>query len=1328
MFLKMIKESMGKSCHSRPCKLRYFMRILSSLSLRLLAVAAVAALCCTPIEAQQTLGGITGEVTDATGGVIPNVAITVVGEQTSLTRAAKTNGAGSYQLVNLPIGTYTLTFTAQGYEVQKTPHIAVQADRTATVNAQLKIGATSETVEVAASPLMNAVDTTNGYVLDNTQIDLAPLATGSFTGLATQSTGVSAELPGGTGVNAGLGNAPIWANGQRDTSNTFLLNGVDASNLFNGKSTSQVASFRVVNNTGSGNSTAGGIIQSSASIYLSIGNAIPSPAPETIEEVRVNASMYDAQQGSTAGAHLDMSTKAGANALHGNAYIHRGTSWLNAAPFFFNNDDDIPANQKVPQLHRYTAGGTVGGALIKDKLFGFIGYQHLHVSDQELGYSRFSVPVGLSDDRSAGGLAAVANSAWCPLPATETDSCPSLPASAVNNDSVNPGSSVAYNLFNQPAVNGESGKWLIPNPTGDATVNHPYNVSLPGTAYFIADQLVGDVDWNASAKDTLALKYFYQHDPTIAPYAYSNIPGWDQHLDAGSQVFSINNVNLLRSNLSVTETLGFIREKIYSTNAQPFSAESVGVNNLGSPYYSGATIVDILGSNTPTTLQTLNIGPGSNQGSLTGVFQNRVMPSASAIWTAGNHTVAFGGSWSHTQLNPRDRRPGVAGTVSSSDFGQFVQGLVTANDDFNTTTFLQGNGDRYYRTNQTGLYLQDKYQVRPNFSLTAGIRYDLNGAFSEKYGHIYNFDTSLFDPGTANDPTNSEGTFNNNGYVVAKNSSDTTLTGRQWGIGPRLGFAWSPAHFSNKIVVRGGTGFYYDRGELFSYLSPGYAAGEVHGGPFGVSQTQPFVNSQTCNLADASYYKGYIPTCAPTDANLSMPWGESLGPAPTGKASDITQYLPNAYEIANYGAAPFTMGAYDRKNKLPYSINYTLDIQWQPRSDLAVEVGYVGNLDRHQVIPTPFNQSQIATPASPIRGQLYSYGYTLVDSNFSPIALPANNGGALNSSYMTNSEGGNVDLRVPYIGYSSESIDYRAAGIGQYNAAQVHVDKRMSHGFQAGVSYTYSHATDEQSALGLFYNGDNPTNLRSGYALSDFDRKHVLNFTYTYQLPKFYTEGSLKGDLANGWSVNGVTVLQSGQPFSIIDYSGAVGSVYYSTFDGINNPIVPLSADCTPKSAVTGASGAFTGSGGKPALRPECFTIPLLNPGDLNGAIPANDPYETTFISHGQRNIFRQAPQKRADISVVKVTPFGERYKLRYTLDVFNLTNTTSFDVTGDNVTQNMNYNNYPTAGTTVSPTGCNASGQQSNSSFYNCPSGLGITLHTIGSPRQVQMSLRLDF
>ena len=234
-----------------------------------------------------------------------------------------------------------------------------------------------------------------------------PLSTGSFTSLAILSPGVNAELPSGTGANSGLGNQPIWANGQRDTSNGFLLNGVDASNLFNGKSTSQVASARVVNNTGVSGaaSSSAAVIQSTASPYLAIGQALPTPAPETIQELRVNTSMYDAQQGSTSGAHIDMSTASGTNSLHGSAYVHRGTDWLNAAPFFFKADPNIPADQKNPELHRYTAGGTLGGPIIKDKLFYFLSYQHTHVSDQEIGlvpHNRALLPYERSQSRCFG--------------------------------------------------------------------------------------------------------------------------------------------------------------------------------------------------------------------------------------------------------------------------------------------------------------------------------------------------------------------------------------------------------------------------------------------------------------------------------------------------------------------------------------------------------------------------------------------------------------------------------------------------------------------------------------------------------------------------------------------------------------------------------------------------------------------------------------------------------------------------------------------------------------------------------------------------------------
>ena len=1325
------------------------------------------------VHAQQTLGGITGTVTDTSGGALIDSQVTLVGEATKFTRSQKTNNVGLYEFVNLPIGSYTLTFSHDGFDTQKIPSITVQADRTATVNVTLKVGQIGTTVTVEASPLMNSVDTTNGYILEKDQIQAVPLPTGSFTGLAILSPGVNSELSSGTGVNNGLGNQPIWTNGQRDTSNTFLLNGVDASNLFNGKSTSSVSSGRVVNATGLGgaagvSSTSAAPIQSSSAPYLAIGQALPTPAPETLEEFRVNTSMYDAQQGSTSGAHIDMSTASGTNMYHGSAYIHRGTDALNAAPYFYKTDGNIPASDKVPSLHRYTAGGTLGGPILKDKLFAYIAYQHIHNADQEIGSSRAVVPPGLTDTNRSdlNALAAIANNGF-------SLATPTQPVLGTGPGEINP---LAYGLLNYKLPNGQ---FLIPS-TGSytPTITFPENTFTPGTAYFLANQGVANLDWNASPNDLVALKYYYQHDPTIAPYAYSSAPGFTQHLDAGSQVASITNTQTINPKLSVVEVFGFIREKIFSTIRQPFTPQQfsayvqslpavqaaglttaqTSLNTFGSQFFPGFTILDDYGNfpapyNTgcpssgtacatagPVTNGAFTVGMGSSQsqGAFTGVFQNRFMPSANASWNRGRHTFTFGGSFSYTQLHAADQRTN-KGIIGFADYSQFLQGLNTSytTDGFITSSFLQGDANRYYRSKETGLYLQDKFQMRSNLSITAGLRFDDHGGLTEKYGRLFNFDPSLYSY------DESSGNVLNNGIIIAGNNklfpskgvSDSTLTGRQWGLGPRLGVAWSPARFNSKVVVRAGWGMYYDRGELFTYLSPGFASGVIPGGPFGVNQTQPFVANQVCS-AIASFYQGFIPTCDPANpagGSFNNPWGAALGPAPSGNPALIP--VPNRGQILA-GTPPFVFANYNRGNKLPYTLNQTLDIQWQPRSDLMIEVGYVGNLGRHEVIPIPFNQAGIATPTHPIHGQNYTYGYTVqapvgCNPNLNPgpcsqACIPFVTCGFLGlpdgTTEIATYENGNVDLRVPYVGLSSQAESYTAAGISAYHALQTHVEKRLSHGLQVGFSYTFSHATDEQSALGLFYNGNNPLNLRSGYGLSDFDRKHVINFTYLYEFPKFFEASSWRGKLADGWAIQGLAIIQSGQPYSVIDFSGAVGSIFYGTSDGITNPIVPLTSDCSPSKALTGHSGATPGFA---ALNPLCFTLPLLNAGDLNGAIPPGDQYETNFTT-GQRNIFRQTWQKRADISLVKSTQITERVMAKFSFEVFNLTNTTSFDIPINNVSQNLFFNDFPVYGTPAMYN-CN---NLSQPSFYSCPtlSGLGVVNKTIGSPRQIQMSLHLNF
>ena len=679
--------------------------MLRGISRLTLVVCLLAVLSRPAAFAQQTLGSVLGTVSDTKGSTMPDARVVLLDQQTNQTREAATTASGAFAFYNLEIGTYTVTVTHNGFAAQRFPDLQVQADRTVTLNAMLAVGSVDTAVTVEGTPLLNAADTTNGYVLDAQQIENVPLATGSFTQLAVLAPGVSAELLAGTGSQTGLGNQPIWANGQRDTSNTFLVNGVDTSNLFNGKSTSQVASGRVVPNTGEGqNPGQGGSILTGTSVYDAIGQAIPTPAPEFLQEVRVNTSMYDTQQGSTSGAHIDLSTRAGTNDIHGQAYLYRGTDWINAAPFFYKNNSSIPPSEKVPQLHRFTAGGTVGGPLIRNKLFGFVGYNAIRVSDQSSGISNLTVPAGLSNDRSAQALVNAANAA------NFTGVTPITPSQ------VDP---AALALLNYKLP---SGQYLIPSAQTPLTSINS-NATLFGRSSFLADQAIADLDWTATKRDTLSAKYFYQHDPALSPYANSNTDGFAQHLDSGAHVASLINALVVSPRFNWTQQFGFAREKAYSSDDQALTPAQVGINLFGYNQFPGINIRNSYGS--PN--RSLNVGNTSTF-NRTGVFQNRFSPATDVILTLGKNTLTLGANYNYTQLDIRNRRTNSA-NISFNTFSDFLSGQIRTGP---SSQLLLGASNRYYRANQVGSYVQNKYQVTPSLSLTAGLRYDWNGPLTEK--------------------------------------------------------------------------------------------------------------------------------------------------------------------------------------------------------------------------------------------------------------------------------------------------------------------------------------------------------------------------------------------------------------------------------------------------------------------------------------------------------------------------------------------------------------------------------------------------------------------
>src|SRR3984957_12342944 len=1302
----------GSIISRRNCQLltKYF---LFALILSLLSASSAIA--------QETLGALNGTITDSSGAVVQGVTVKARALATNLEVTAQSKESGSFSIADLPIGTYEVTFTKDGFQTAVYPQIILQGNRTATVNAILKPGAVSSTVTVEATPLLNQTDTANSYTMGAQQIEAVPLGTGSFTQLAILAPGVAADFLSGSGSNEGLGNQGIVANGQRDTSNLFTFNGVNANNLFNGNSTSNISDSRFTLNTGEIFGV-GGQVQTNSSVFDAIGQALPTPPIETIEEVHVATSMYDASMGQASGAHIETTTKSGTNHLHGQVYEYFQDNAFDAASTFLAPN---PFFTGAPPLHRNVFGGTLGGPIKKDKLFFFVSYQGQRISDALSGaFNGVPTLPGLTDSNRTdpGTVANLVNTA---------DACPGC----ITAGQVDP---VAMAILNAKTP---SGQFIVPsaNAPNPETGNQAFNAFVKGPAsQFNATQVNGNIDYNFSSKDRLAAKYYFQNDPTNIPFAVSAVPGFPQTMHAGSQLFSLGNTTVFTPNTTWENRYGFVREVANATTSQSLTPSDVGLNLLGSTRFPGITIANadvgaalVDGTTVPPFRgNQMSLGPSTNFANA-GIFQNEHEGSSVYHWVHGIHSLSFGGIFDYMQLNVENRENKVA-SLNFKSFGDFLTG--TLGSDHSGGLFLNGETNRHFRSKSAGLFVQDNIKVQSNLTVNLGLRWDWDGPLNEINGLLTNFYPSDYKYNLASD---SFGSLANGepgiGLVVAGNNkafgfkgvSDSTLTGRQWMFAPRIGIAWSPSGFKN-VVVRAGFGMYADRGEYFTELSA--SAGLGISGPFSVTTQQPFTVP-------------VVASCASTNCLTSGPFGTAPLTPPPSNFTGLSNLIFNQSQLSGcaepvtptctptgFANSDFLFGGYDPKNKLPYSENWSLDLQWQPKNSVVLTLGYIGNHGVHQPIPIPFNQPGVATPTNPINGQIYSYGFQAADANFNPLLTEQvqTTIGAFSFS------DGNTALRTPYIGFNPNADFWEAEGNATYNALQVQATKRMSRGLMVNASYTYSHSLDEGSGLGsgLFFNGNNPLKPRTAYASSDFDRKHVFSVSYVYQLPSLKTESRFVSNVVNGWGLQGVTVAQSGQPFSIIDFSGTAASIFFSADDFITNPILPLAPGISPKQATQGGTdNSFTSGPNQgvrvPYITPNDFSIPFLNPGQ-SGVPPCGlttagttvcDTQETSYGGNG-RNIFRAPFQTRFDLSLFKNFKFSERVALKFQADAFNIFNHPSFDAPNGNFALNGCFNPnpcFPDPTTILSPGSPN-------------PSNFGVIRQTVGSNRFLQLALHLTF
>ncbi len=837
-------------------------------------------------------GAIAGAVTDSSGAVMANVHVSAVSEDTRVSRDATTGSDGAFRLPLLIPGNYSVTVNAPGFEEKTLRGVHVTVTETAVVDVKMAVAKAAATqIDVLASPeLAQTQSSALGRVTDENTIVSLPLANRNYTQILGLSPGVVVELPNAGAL--GKANQNVSANGAKTTSNNFQFNGVDANNLS----------------------------ENSASGYQAeIGLAIP--APDTIEEFKVQTGMFDASYGRGAGANIDVVSKTGSNRFHGNLWEFFRNDALNANDYFLKQN-----NQPRPVLKQNQFGGAVGGPILKNKTFFFASYQGtIQRNGFSSGAESSSLLPLITDDRSAAGLGA----AFCPAnhpgdPFFQTAFGGTQVACDGSN--INP---VAMALLNAKF---SGGGYAIPTPQSNLSADLGESAfSIP--ASYREDQVSANIDHNISAKNQLSGRYFYSRAPQTLPFSPfgANVPGWGTVETDRNHMFVLSDSHVFNSNLVNIARFGFMRFDGLASQAQPISAASVGMATpSGLPETPGIDVNGLFVIGTggqPFYFQNTNSFIGQDTVSI----------------TRGKHNLRMGAEIKRHELVLNV--PFVKdGFLFFLDFPDFLLGQSAAQNGSGQSNIFESVGaagsfrkDERYR--DFAGFVQDDYRVTPRLIVNAGLRYEFFGPPSDVHARL-----PTFDPSIAQHEVPAAGSFS--GYVLPANykgplpdgvtkSSTSGLWNNDYkNFGPRLGFA---LRLSDKptLVLRGGYGVYYDQ------LSGDLAEQTVGQAPFAFTQSFAGVAN-----AAATFQQPYVPAL-PADSSFPI-------------------FLPRT---PTSGVTFFAVG---RHLTSPYIQQYDLNLQYEFAPDFLWQVGYVGAKTTHQAGCVEFNQALLASPQNPVNGQTSS--------------------------------------------------------------------------------------------------------------------------------------------------------------------------------------------------------------------------------------------------------------------------------------------------------------------------------------------------------------------
>jgi outer membrane receptor protein involved in Fe transport len=708
---------------------------------------------------QGATGQITGTAEDAAGAVVPGASVTVTNLATPLRREAATGGEGDFAVTLLPPGRYRVEVSAKGFKRVVVEEVEVNVTQTATLNLKLEPSSVDETVTVTAEgTLVQQESSQVGRVIESRAISQLPLPTRNFQQLLTLSPGTSASVSNNTEL--GRGDSIISVNGQRTTSNSVRINGIDA------------------NSVGT-NSTPN----------------IAVPSTDSLQEFVVQTSLYDASQGRNAGGNVEAVTKSGGREFHGNIYAFIRDDALNANDFFLNS-----AGRPRPVLTRKQYGGTLGGPVVQDKLFFFASYQGTRERNgASLNNSLTfpALPTFLTDsNRTAAGLAAAYNAFNATLPAAQR-----MAPLTITEAQVSP---IAVALLNARLP---GGGFAIPSPNVSGALPLVQAVLSPqsGISTFRESQFNGNADWAINQKHTFSAKNFFASNPTFqSNYNFAGLgngpqqlPGTGGDLRIIQALSSLTDTYVFSPNVINQARFGFSRLRVTSVPEEPFTAQQFGITNPLGNLFPGLPTVTVTG------LFALGSSPLADQSSRINTFGFQDTLSI----VKGRHRLKVGGEYKRSQVNfyfnAFSRGQLIFPTFSNFLLGQSVS--------------IIGSGayDRAFRVNDLAGFVQDDVKLTDRLTLNLGLRYDFFGLPKEKYGRLVNFIPEQFRSGTVASPAGSP-----NGFVQAGNAvnplpgvplvDDTLVPQDKNNFAPRVGFAYR-LNESGTLAVRGGYGIYYDR-------------------------------------------------------------------------------------------------------------------------------------------------------------------------------------------------------------------------------------------------------------------------------------------------------------------------------------------------------------------------------------------------------------------------------------------------------------------------------------------------------------------------------------